>query len=413
MFGGYSTRKIKKKMGRFIRRNRFWVLIGAAAAAVLLVVFVVAPAVRGNTETPAEAEQDAYDTPIDQIDAETLAGLSGEDSSVFEAEAQTGEVRIGVTMSDVSGKNKALVTSLEKAAAEDIRQGMIQEFDMRDARGSQNQQIQDVYTMINNGVSVIIVAQADAYNFGKIAEICRSNNITVVGYNVEATEGFAANVVDTSDASADFAQFMKNAGESSTRTLKAAESQLAAVEGVIPVDRNYEEMWDAVYDIRMSIEDESPLGSIIVFDYNANDVLRAWLRSDVTPGAMAGVGTVAYIKTWYQMLNGGVEVVIAEAEDEDDEPETITVSATEDGFAGCAMTSIENIGDVLYAFAYNIAAGRALPHDGYVYGVAGYDLITNANIGQYYEKVKDEESGLVFSAINVEDIDALFTGAAS
>jgi hypothetical protein len=410
MLGRYSPRKIRKKAGHFIRHNRFFFLIGAAAAAVLLLVFFVIPAVRGRTDQPAAAEENTYDTPVDQIDAETLAGLAGEDSSVFETAPAADEIKIGVTMLTVSGTNKALVTSLEKAAAEDIRSGAVQAFDMRDARGSQNQQIQDVYTMINNGISVMIVAQADAYNFGKISEICGSNNVTVIGYNVEATEGFAVNVMDTSDASADFARFLRDEGQERTRTLRATEEQRAAVEGVIPVDRHYEEMWDAVYDIRMSIEEGEPFDSIIVFDYNANDILRAWLRSDMTPRAMAGVGTVAYIKTWYQLLNGGVEVVVSEPED--GEAETITVSADESAFAGCAMTSVGNAGDVLYAFAYNIADGDALPHDGYLYQLAGYELITNANIDRYYEMVRDEDSGLVFSAADIGDIDALFTGTA-
>ncbi len=284
---------------------------------------------------------------------------------------------------------------------------------MRDANGSQNQQIQDVYTMINKGYSVIVVAGADTYNFEKITEICANNNVQVVAYDVDAASGFAVNVVDKSDASADFAQFIKDAGLSATSVLKGTEQQIETVQSIVNVDKQFTEMWDAVYDIGVSIENEDPLQSIIVFDYNSNDVLRAWLRQDTTPKAMAGVATVAFVKTWYELLNGGVEIQIGEVDEEsDEEPETKTVSATAADFSAYAMTSIENVGDVLYEFAKRLAEGGSLPEANYVYEVEGYDGITSSNIAQYYEKVKDRDSGLVYSTVDLGDIDALFAQGA-
>jgi hypothetical protein len=153
--------------------------------------------------------------------------------------------------------------------------------------------------------------------------------------------------------------------------------------------------------------------SIIVFDYNSNDVLRAWLRQDVAPQAMAGVATVAFVKTWYELLNGGVEIQTGEADEgSEEEPETKTVSATAADFSAYAMTSIGNAGDVLYAFAKKLAEGGSLPEANYVYEIEGYDGITNGNITQYYEKVKDRDSGLVYSTADLGDIDALFAQGA-
>ncbi len=180
------------------------------------------------------------------------------------------------------------------------------------------------------------------------------------------------------------------------------------------MDKHFGEMWDAVYDIGVSIEGGEPMESIIVFDYNSNDVLRAWLREDTAPKAMAGVATVAFIKTWYQLLNGGVEVQLGEAGGEQDaETETRTVEASADDFSAYAMTSIENVGGVLYEFAKRLAEGGRLPGGDYVYEISGYDGITNDNIEEYYNKVKDQDSGLVYSAVDIGGIDGLFAGAGS
>jgi ABC-type sugar transport system substrate-binding protein len=193
-----------------------------------LLVFVVFPGVK-TAESGQDGVPDDYDTPVDQIDEETLAGLSGE-GAALDAGRETGELKIGVTLQEVSGRHGGLLTGLESAAALDVRNGAIDDFEVRDARGSRNQQIQDVYSMINKGFSVIIVVGADEYNFGKISEICANNNVQLVAYGVDAESGFAVNVVDRSDASADFARFIKNSGLDSTNVLKGTEEQLAAVE---------------------------------------------------------------------------------------------------------------------------------------------------------------------------------------
>ncbi|MDL2236928.1 hypothetical protein LJC56_03740 [Christensenellaceae bacterium OttesenSCG-928-K19] len=405
----------KKDIRRFFKRFKNILLIAAAAAAVLLVVFVIVPVATGNTQktTPTPEEpQDIYEG----VDEETLAGLAGTDSSLFDTkESAQQELLIGVTLLSLREEDEVLLGGLEKAAAEDLAQGVIGELMVYDARGGPNQQIQDVYSMVNKGASVLVVANTQPYNFSRIAEIAKSNGIPVVAYNIEADSGFAVNVGSRQDASAEFAQFLKDAGMEQTDVLNATDEQVQAMQGIVEVDSNYDEMWDAVYEIKTSIENGEPKQSMAVFDYNSNDVFRTWLQSDITPKAFAGIATVRFIKTWYELLNGGVSVELEEAgtggaeEDEEMEAPTKMVSATAGDIRCYAITSVENTGGVVYAFAKNLAEGKALPEENYVYTFSGAEAITDANLASYYEAVKEKDSGLVYSSVDIADINALFT----
>lgn len=389
----FEVRHTKKKLRRFVRRHWLWLLIGAAALVVVLVVVLgVAPSIaEKRVQEQAEA---------------VASGDEGADGTV--ATPAPRSVKMGVTALKTTGIAKGAIAGLEHAAAEDVKGGVLEAFDVRDARGDQNQQIQDIYAMINNGMSVLVVADSDAYNFGKIAEICADNDVQVVALDAAADSGFAVNVKTTADPAADFAALMKANGMNETTVLRGTPGQLQEIGNVVGVAAHYNEPWDAMEAIFVSIEGGNPLQSMVVLDYNANDTLRTWLKAETAPKAFAGIGTVAYIKTWYQLLNGGVEVVVREAEEADGEDETILASASADEFKGCASTAPENAGDVLYAFALGLAQGKTLPGENYVYEIAGYDIITNDNLSEYYEKVKDLDAGLVYSPVETGDITALF-----
>ncbi len=420
----------KRDVTRFIKRNAGWLLVGiGAVAAVLLIILVLVPGVQKGKQAsdtavpPAQTQQlPAEQAPVQDVelatDKDMLAGLTGEGDALQPQKPGDGSVKIGVTTIKESARDKAVLQGLEKLGTAAVAAGQLDDFFMYNAWGSENQQLQDIYTMINNGVSVVVVVDASAYNFGKISEIAESNGVKIVVYNTQETMGFAVNVKNMADPAAEFSQKMKEAGQNATYTLGASPAQLQAMKGNIEVKGSYEDMWDMIYQIRSSLEGEEPMQSAIVLDYNANDVLRSWLQRETVPQSVAGIGTVAFIKTWYALINGGLDVALpAETAAEDlpegeqpPEPETVFVADEQGVFRGFASTSPGNVGDVLYTFAKNLAAGKTLPGENYVYEIDGYDIITNDNIAEYYQQVKDEDSGLVWSNVALGDIDGLFAG---
>lgn len=319
---------------------------------------------------------------------------------------------IGVTLLSVRSGDEVLLAGLEQAAAADREQGVLEDLMVYDARGGPNQQIQDVYAMLNKGVSVLVVANTEPYNFSKIAEIAGQSGVQVVACDIDAQSGFAVNVQSKDDIAAAFSQFLKGAGMQSTEVLGADAAQIETMKQTLEVGASYDEMWDAIYAIGVAIGDGQPIQSMAVFDYNSNDVLRAWLKADVAPRAFAGVATVRFIKTWYGLLNGGVEVVTQEATEEA-EAVTKTVSMTPADITCYAATTAENTGGAVYAFAKNLMQGKTLPQQDYVYTLPGAEAITADNLKAYYDKIKEQDSGLVYSMVDISGIDALFTGAAA
>jgi len=418
-FRGYK--KPKKALSRFRPNSRIFqrlfLVAAGAVAAVLLVILVIVPAVNSDTplppetKVPSEAEIAAQYADVDEG---TLAGLAGDSSALGGAAGESAEHKIGVTALAVPPQDTVLLSSLEKAAVADMESGAIADFFLYDAQGDQNQQIQDVYAMVNHGVHVMIVVNTDAYNFTKIADIAEKNQIAIVAYNTDAQSGFAVNIRQSGAGPADLAQRLKDAGVTSTSVLQGTDEQVSQVQSVLPVDHRYTDMWDAVFQVKSAADAGTPLESMIVLDYNGADVLRSWFSKNTVPRAYAAVGTVNYIKVWYQLLNGGYDYVEA-VETEDGEETTssapVHVQATAAEFAGFASTTANNAGNVLFEFATRLAQGQTLVEPNYVYEMTGGEIITNETLAKYYEQVKDLESGLVYSTADLSDIEALFVSS--
>lgn len=413
-----------KKRKRFhLRLNshnfrRMLLIAAGAVAAVLLIVFVIVPRAGQQEAQPPAGVTDPGEADIvaqyEGVDADTLAGLAGDSSAMGSAPSETAEHKIGVTALTVPSQDIALLSSLEKAPVDDLASGAIADFYLYDAQGDQNQQIQDVYAMVNHGVHVMIVMNTDEYNFAKIADIAEKNNIAIVAYNTDAQSGFAVNVIQSGTSAADFARLLRDAGMTSTSVLKGSDEQVAQIQDVLPVDHRYADMWDAIFEVKTAADAGTPLESMIVLDYNGADVLRSWFSKSEVPQAYAAVGTVNFIKVWYQLVNGGydyVETVETEDGEEEATADPIHVQATPAQFAGFASTTASNAGDVLYEFATRLAQGEQLAEENYNYEMTGGEMITNDTLAAYYEQVKDLEGGLVYSTADTSGIAALFTAS--
>ncbi|MGI6152469.1 MAG: hypothetical protein ACOYJB_01365 [Christensenellaceae bacterium] len=398
------------------KRIRFALIVAGAVALVCLFVFLWLPGRLPQNETPAEAAVNFEEEPMtdyDTVDDETRAGLLGEQSALS-ANADEREKKIGITLLGASQQDSTLLTGMEKAAQADIAAGNIEDFYFYDAENDHNQQIQDVFTMVNNGVKIMIVMNTDEYNYIKIADIANRNGISLITYHTDAENGFTVDLRDSGGNAQDFADFMLQNGVQQTDVLNGTSEQLEQIQSVLPVGTWYEDFWDAAAAIRYSLDSEAPKDSMIVLDYNGGDILKNWLNNGAYPKAYAAVATVNYIKTWYALLNGGYTP--PQEVDEDGnavQPETppVTVSATPDQFKGMAVTSAQNIGDILYAFAIHLANGDVLPEAEYVYEVSATEFITNENLASFYEQVKNEENGLVYSSVDAASIDGLFAAA--
>ncbi|MEG2520295.1 MAG: hypothetical protein RSA86_03020 [Christensenellaceae bacterium] len=397
---------------RFMRKHKKMLLIALAAIiAVCVVLFLVVPNVTKNQNVQSNEPTQEELTANEQIDDETLAGLTGEDDSLF---SQNGDfvqegLKIGVTMLELNSDDTVMVSGMEKAAAQDIKEKTLGDFIVYDAQGDQNQQIQDVYSMINKGVKVIVVTATDTYNFTKIADIAKSNQVAVVAYNSQATTGFAANIKKPATAATDFAEFIKKSGQTSTQVLNAAPKQAEQVAQVLPVDAQYTDLWEAISAVDTSITDAAPKQSMIVFDENAYKMLRAWFAKSTYPSAYAGVATVDYIKAWYSLLNGGFTYLPPAQEGEPQTEEPILVNASAAQFHGLAITTVQNTGDIVYEFAFQLANGKKLAQSDFVYEMSGAEQITNENLAQYYEKCKDSPEGLVYTTVDTADLAGLFS----
>ncbi len=410
----HGDEKLKGSFGK----ARYWIISVVVIAAAVGLVFFVTPRTMPQDEhellpsaTPAPTMEP--DPAVENMDPYTLAGLLGEDSEMFRARGEIddgGGVRIGVTALRDTSRGQAALDGFYTASQNTAVDGL-QEVFAYSANSNENRQIQDVYRMINAGANVIVVADASDYNYGRISKIAQENNVKLVAYNAPEGVECAVNVKNSSDPAGWFAESMSGMGFEATYTLSATEEQKAAIEQTLRINASYDDMWDAIYQINLSISEDEPMRSMMVFDYNSNDILRAWLRNDTVPRSVAGRATTAFIKTWYQLLNGGVDVDLplpADAE-EDAEPEVINVEADEEQFSGFAVTDVGNVGDVLFTFAANLARGGVLPEDNFVYEISGYSAITNDNIGEYYERVKDEGAGPVFDAsVDTSYINTLF-----
>lgn len=421
---GYK-RKYGKKAGfslavitRFIIKRKY--LFMGIAAAVVVVVILFATGVfaqLSSKEAMAQADEAATVQPGDDPyinGTEASNGPSAEASSAPSGDVSDKGHIIGISVLSPNVEDYQLLAYIDKAANDAIEAKQIDDFLLYNAKGDDNQQLQDVLAMINNGANTVVVMGTKNENFQKISELCNENNVKIVACNVDATEGFAVNIRSQSNHAQKFAEFAKESGASTIYTVDATETEVNAIRTVLPVNANINGD-DASSNIAERLDTSEPVSDLMFFDNSANSVLKTYIRKGIVPNSIATPAYVGFIKTWYNLLHDGVTLEITnEDADEDEEEEATTTTtppfkSTRDKFHAIAYTQAKNLGEIVYKFAYNISIGKSLPSENYMYDSTGEEYVTNENIDQYYAKIGSlADKDILPSMADTSGIDALF-----
>jgi len=394
---------------RFVKKNKI-LSIGIAAAVVVVVVLLATGVFAGlaaQTSNPSQEEIDAYYSGADE---DTLAGLSGDTSATpapYGDFAEKGHI-IGISVLSPTVEDYQLLAYVSKAADASIDAGEIDNFLLRDANGDANQQQQDVLSMINDGANTIVVMGTDNYNFQKISELCSENYVKIVACNIDAAEGFAVNIVSQANYALKFAEFAKESGAEEVYTIDATEAEVNTIRTVLHVRSNIEGI-EATTNISGRLEKNEFVSDMMFFDNSANAVLKMYIAKGVVPNSIATPAYVGFIKTWYNLMHDGVSIETTDA-DGNVTATTAPLKSTPDKFHAIAYTQVQNLGEIIYKFAYNISLGKVLPSDNYVFSSAGEEYITNENLDTYFAKIGTlTDKDILPSLADTSGIDALFS----
>lgn len=451
---GHSSRgsRIVKALVLFLRRNIKFVAAGAvvlAAGIVCLIIFTggakeTAANVSQSSDVPVVTEYTDMETySYEGVDESTLAGLAGTDEGMFsddaemEAELIAAEgIRIGVTVQNLpADMDEALLGRMEALSSSAEQSKRIYKTFYYNARGSAMQQIQDMRSLINNEVDVIIVGVTDAENFSKVCLMAAEAGIPVVAYDAPVSEGYAVNVVTDQKAWGKvYGSFVAQRLEAGNvlQVLGSAKSAidqqraqgiadgLAANQSLVPLDTVYAS-WkakDAKKAVVELLEGRKPkkIDAVITEEGMAEAVLEAFIEAEKFPKVMCGDVTAGFIKKWYLLKNGGLPI---ESKDDkktkkgDPTPTPTLLLAADDEMTACAQPAPLSAGATAFEIAVRMAEGRVLKEEGKTITCAVQTLIMQANLAEYYEKVKDaDDSALITDILDEAMLEGLFEPAA-
>jgi hypothetical protein len=410
---GMSLAVVIDAVTGFVKKNKY-LSAGIAAAVVVVVVLLATGVLTGTAGTPSsqasDPSQEEIDAYYDGADEDTMSGLSGESEATptpYGDFAEKGHI-IGISVLSPNVEDYQLLAYVSKAADASIEAGEIDNFLLRDANGDEDQQQQDVLSMINDGANTIVVMGTDNYNFQQLSELCSENYVKIVACNIDATEGFAVNIVSQANYAQTFAEFAKDSGATSEYTIDATETEVNTIREVLPVSANIDGA-DATENISGRLDKSEPVWDMMFFDNSANSVLKMYIQKGVVPNSVASPAYVGFVKTWYALLHDGVTF-----EETDEEGNVISsttpVTSTPDEFHAIAYTQVQNLGEIVYKFAYNISMGKVLPSDNYIYNAAGEEYITSDNLDSYYAQIGTlADTDILPSMADTSGIDELFS----
>ena len=412
---GRNTHKTYMRRGRLplsaqkwllrLKKHRFAVLI--AGAAVVCVILLCAGVFTPN-QVPAEDEiRAAYE----DVDEETLQGLTDTALSEQEQNILQGER----TQSDVLGvcaltaeTQGDMLASLEERALLAQEEGRLSGIIIQDAQGQADQQVQDALKMIEKGVTLLIITDADAYHFQKIAYLAQKNDVTIIACNVQAEEGFAVNIVSRDDAAGMYAEAAKKSGAAAVYTVEASAEQQQAVAAVLPVVQNIPGE-HASSDIEALLAAGTQINDLIVLDNSANSILKAYLRQGIYPHSVGTPAYVGFVKTWYALTHQGIQTDVTD-ENGNVIGQSPLVQAPAGSMTVTAQTRVANLGEVIFAFTEHFLAGERLSEENYQYTVSGAETITQDNLEQYYAAIGEKnDREILTSSVDTAAVDALFT----
>lgn len=459
---GMRRRRQNTGFGTFIRRNfKIVAIVGFAVVVgvIALLLFVggkdtttgtktasVDPVQSPATNTPAAPSDDSGDVgdfneekeyAYEGVDQSILEGMDGSNDSLFTAAdsdiadelfAEEG-IRIGVTIGDLkTDSDELLLSKLEEVSSAAEADKKIYEAYYYNAAGDYNQQLQDVRSLIKNEVDVIIIAATEKSRFDMVVAMAKEANIPVVAYNAPDTTGYAINVVSDESAWGNaYGTFMAtNLTEGKiVQILGSEESEIdqqraTAINSALQVNQNLSTVetgyakWDSKVANEAMTEYIKKLGKIdgiITEEGMAQGILQAAVDAKKLPTVMCGDTTAGFIKMWYALKNDGIDITPPpeDGEESDENTPKVMFKAEEGEFIACAQPAPVYIGAASFEIALKIAEGRTLKAPGSTFTYAIEMMITDDNLEQYYEMVKDKpDSYTISDLISEQTVETLF-----
>lgn len=419
----------------WIFHNRLLALILAAVVLVGIIAGVFLLCLPGQSAQIAaqpvktQGEEDAYASQIadGEIDAETLAGLRGENASAQEDGDQMEERAVIGVIAGSSDSAQAIVDGFGVYAEELVTTGAgLDDYLIYTTEGDANQQIQDVRSMINQHCDAIVTVDVDYATAQIIYQLASKAGIPVisVGTEDEGNCDVRVTLADIQSPLNEYASFISTQVSAGTVTYISEEpvsdAALASLQAALSrstlaaaaLAKNSE---DYKQSLAALFNETSPSPAVIVQAGLAREILNAAAKQGGIPGVFASDATAGLVKLWHQLKHGGISVELPLAEDapEGAEPQTKQVIAPGAKLISVVSAGNQTLGRAACRFAYLFACGRTLcAQSETVFEVSGAEQITDENLAQYYALYQNSDNSLrIQSGIDERAIDALFTEA--
>lgn len=445
--GETGLRRTRRQAGFKVLLRRYYKIIAIVGGALLigvlcLVLFLGGKNTAATGQTAAaEAEasptvslsEDTYD--YSAVDADTLAGLAGTDESLFNDDEELTDaifaeegIRIGVTVGSIDSSDQELVLNrLEQVSNAAEADKTIFKTYYNNANGDYNQQLQDVRSLIKNGADIIIVGFTNEESFEMITMMAENEGIPVVAFDAPVDSGYAINIVADQSAWGNvYGQFAasKLAAGNVVQILGKQDSAIdteraAAIAAALAGNVNLT-LSDAIYaewnetkakDAMAAFLDHGEAADAVITEEGmAEGILDAFVEKGVLPKVMCGDATAGFIKKWYALKNGGIDVTPPVKDDKKNDetptptPAPIMFAAQPGEFVTCAQPAPSGIGAAAFDIALEMAKGRTLKAEGQTFTYTVGTLITDANLAEYYEQIKDLDDSYIVSDLLTDDV---------
>ncbi len=449
--GEGGLRRSRRQSGFKTLLRRYYKIIAIAGGVLIvgvlcLVLFLGGKNTAASGQTAAAGQtaetsptlppsEETYD--YSSVDADTLAGLAGTDESLFNDDQEVADalfaeegIRIGVTVGSIDSSDQELVLNrLEQVSNAAEADKTIFKTYYYNANGDYNQQLQDVRSLIKNGADIIIVGFTSDENFKMITMMAENENVPVVAFDAPVDSGYAINIVaDQSAWGSVYGKFVadklpagnvvqilgKQDSPIDTQRATAIGTALAANVNLTLSDAIYAEWSEskAKEAMKAYLDHGDAADAVITEEGMAEGILDAFVEKGVLPKVMCGDATAGFIKKWYALKNGGIDVTPPAKDDDskkDDEtptptPAPVMFAAQPGEFVTCAQPAPSGIGAAAFDIALEMAKGRTLKTEGQTFNYTVGTLITDANLAQYYEQVKDLDDSYVISDLLTDDV---------